>query len=118
MAFLTLAGIDVRVVEGTAVRHEDLVQGELVRAATGGAISTLDSTTAKVLADCQIDLYSEVEENAIRAACVPGTPVAITGDWLPSISAHVTLQDASEWSGNIGVGDEVYTTLAVHIEEA
>lgn len=114
MAFLTVAGIDLRVIEGSAHRRPDIWAGGRERMAGMNIISTEDNP--QKIADCDIDLYSETEELALRTAVPRSEGVAITGTWLGAFTAIVDVGDATPWVTYDGAL-LIYKTISIHIEE-
>ncbi len=113
-ADLTVAGIDLRVLEGSWTERESLYQGGKQRMRAGTLISTEMDSTRKRIIDCLVDLYDDAEEAAFRAACPRGESVTVEGG-LPftSITAVVDIGAVQA----IADGAEVIRAVQVHIEE-
>lgn len=115
MAFLTVAGIDLRVLETGAVRHPDIYTGGRERMRGMNIVSIEDNP--QQIYDCTIDLYSSAEEVALRAAAPRSVPVTVSGDWIgTSINAVCDIGDATPWVTYDGTV-LIYKTVALHIEE-
>lgn len=114
MPFLIVAGIALRVVEGSAHRRPDLWEGGRERMVGMNIISTEDNPQR--VGDCEIDLYSVTEELALRTAVPRSEGVAISGDWLGAFTAIVDIGDATPWvtyDGDL----LIYKTISIHFEE-
>lgn len=83
MAFLTLAGIDLDVFDGSPVERKRLVQGARVRMRAGNIIST--ERDPKRVLDCRIRLVDRGAEAALRDACPIGEAVVAEGTWIDEI---------------------------------
>lgn len=117
MAALTIAGIDLAVVEGTWVRKPSLYQGGRARMRDNSLRST---ETAEVRVwECQVDFEDATEEETFRTAVTRGVPTTVAGD-LPDASFDGTV-DLSDAQVNQGVLDGVevfWRTVTLHIEES
>lgn len=119
MDFLIVAGIVLRVVDGSAVERETIYQGERLRGALGNLISMEAESTGMRVLDCEVDLYEETEEAELRTACPRGVAVTIGGWWAGTgFEGVVDLKDITATVGAIVDGVEVYKTVALHIEQA
>lgn len=119
MSFLIVAGITVRVVEDSAKELPSLYQGARARMFDNTTIST-ERSPMRVL-ECEIDFYSLAEEVALRAFCPRGTPVAVSGDFVGfglDFFAVVDIGQAAAFEGNTSLGDEIWKTVTLHIEQA
>lgn len=119
MAFLVVAGIEVRVVEDSAKELPSLYQGARTRTFTNSTIST-ERTPMRVL-ECEIDLYSLEEEIILRQACPRGFPIAVSGDFVGFGQDFFALADigqAAAFEGDAALGDEIWKTVTLHLEQA
>jgi hypothetical protein len=117
--FLSVAGIVLRVNDGTAVERETIYQGERLRGALGNLISMEAESTGKRVLDCQVDLYEAIEEADLRAACPRGMAVTIGATWAGAgFQGVVDLQDITAEVGVLAVGEDFFKVVAIHIEEA
>lgn len=117
MPFLTVAGIEVRVVDELAKEPVSLYQGGRARSRTNALISTEDDSTRRRVLDCSIDLYDATEEATLRAACPRGVGVAIAGDYVGTgFTGTVAIGDAALFQWEDG-GTLIYKTVSLHIEE-
>jgi hypothetical protein len=117
--FLTVAGIVLRVVDGSAVERETIYQGERLRSATGTLINMEAESTGMRVLDCQVDLYEAIEETDLRTACLRGVAVTIGGSWAGAgFQGVVDLRDVTAEVGVLAVGEDFFKVVAVHIEQA
>jgi hypothetical protein len=117
--FLSVAGIILRVVDGSAVERETIYQGERLRGALGNLISMEAESTGMRVLDCQVDLYEFAEEAALRAACPRGVAVTIAASWAGvSFQGVVDLKDITAEVGVLAVGEDFFKVVALHIEQA
>lgn len=121
MAFLVIAGIEVRVLDDSAVETEGLYAGTRLRGSNMHVLSTELEPRMRVF-NCQIDLMSATEESDLRAACPRGTSVPITGEWAASNGGDFPglcdIGNAKAWMGATNdEGDPIYKTVDIHIEE-
>ncbi len=125
-AMLSLAGLDVLVIDGSWVRRTDYRVGSRVRVKNGTLRSSEAGGTAfpflgsKKVWDCQIDLYDQAEEDAVRAACPVGQAVTVTGYLLPgaSVNAVVDVGDVATVTADIDGTRTILRTASLHIEES
>jgi hypothetical protein len=116
--FLSVAGIVLRVNDGTAVERETIYQGERLRGALGNLISMEAESTGKRVLECQVDLYAFAEEAALRAACPRGVAVAIGSTWAGAgFQGVVDLKDITAEVGALEVGEDFFKVVSIHIEE-
>lgn len=119
MAFLTVSAITLRVVEDSAKELPSLYQGARTRMFDNTAIST-ERSPMRVL-ECEIDFYSLAEEVALRAACPRGQAVAVSGDFVGlglDFFALVDIGQAAAFEGSASLGDEIWKTVTLHLEQA
>lgn len=125
-SMLTLAGaLDVVVIDGSWVRRADFRIGARVRTKDGTLRSSEAGTAAfpypgsKKIFDCQIDLYDQAEEDAVRAACPIGDAITVTGYLIPggTLSAVVDIGDVATVTAIIDGDTTILRTASLHIEE-
>lgn len=117
MSFLAVGPIDLRVVEGSARELPPLIQGARTRLFNNALIST--ERDEKRVLECDIDLYSLLEETTLRAACPRGIGVLISGDFPGSdFVGTVDIGNAAPFAGDNEEGDPIWKTVSVRIEEA
>lgn len=120
MAFLTIEGIDVRVVLDSAVETEGLFAGVRTRMRAMNVIST-EARRIRVL-NCQVDFMSEAEEEAVRAVAPRGQSTTIEGEWPDSTGGEFQglcdFGNSKPWMGAVNEeGQPIYKTVDLHIEE-
>jgi len=95
MSFVTIAGINLRVLDTTAFEEEPELQGTFTRGDDGGAQSSLRSPKrgfAFVAKFDPLSLYDDLKE-AISAPGEPGAPISVTvTSPFDGLTRGVTLQ--------------------------